>query len=388
MTTLKNCFNIDDLGRLARKRLPVPVTDYVEGGADDEVSLANNISAFSRYQIVPKVLQDISALTTATEVMGCKIPHPFYISATGFSGMMCPTDAELAGVRAAASRRTLYTASTFSNLPLEDIAEASPCNKLFQVYVLNDQALSSKLLERAEKAGYKGLCLTVDTVVGGNRERDARSGLAIPPRLTLKSMFQYMMRPAWTIKYLLSSNSMSLGNFPELPQPSMGDSQAFTQALGTLFKKDLTWDDAKKMIDSWEGPFAIKGIMSVADALKAKEVGATAVILSNHGGRQLDGTPAPIELVEEVRAAVGPDMEIIVDGGIRRGTDIFKAIALGANACSIGRAYVRGLSAGGQEGVEKALDILTSEFERCMILAGCSSLEEIGPQHIRKRIND
>lgn len=388
MTTLKNCFNIDDLGRLARKRLPVPVTDYVEGGADDEVSLANNISAFSRYQIVPKVLQDISALTTATEVMGCKIPHPFYISATGFSGMMCPTDAELAGVRAAASRRTLYTASTFSNLPLEDIAEASPCDKLFQVYVLNDQTLSSKLLERAEKAGYKGLCLTVDTVVGGNRERDARSGLAIPPRLTLKSMFQYMVRPAWTIKYLLSSNSMSLGNFPELPQPSMGDSQAFTQALGTLFKKDLTWDDAKKMIDSWEGSFAIKGIMSVADALKAKEIGATAVILSNHGGRQLDGTPAPIELVEEVRAAVGPDMEIIVDGGIRRGTDIFKAIALGANACSIGRAYVRGLSAGGQEGVERALDILTSEFERCMILAGCSSLEEIGPQHIRKRIND
>lgn len=383
MNTLQTCFNIDDLGKLAKKRLPKPVIDYIEGGADDEVTLARNCSAFNQYHIVPKALQDVSTISTNTQVMGCEIPFPFYISATGFSGMMCPKDGELAGVRAAAKYNTLYTASTFSNRSLEEIAQASDQDKLFQVYVLSDAGFSDQLLDRVKKAGYKGLCLTIDTVVGGNRERDSRSGLAIPPKLTLKSALQYALRPKWTLQYLLSSTSMTMGNFPDMPQPSMGDSEAFTLAMGKLFKKDLTWDDAKKMIQRWDGYFAFKGIMSAEDALKAKEAGATAVILSNHGGRQLDGSPAPVDLVAEVRAAVGPDMEIIVDGGIRRGTDIFKALALGANACSLGRAYVRGLSAGGQAGVERALELMNKEFERCMILAGCSSIDQIGPEHLR-----
>ncbi|OPX55400.1 L-lactate dehydrogenase (cytochrome) [Oceanospirillum multiglobuliferum] len=383
MNRLKSCINIDDLGRLAAKKVPFPVNNYVEGGADDEVTLKQNCHSFNRYQIVPKALQDVSRISTATRVMGCEIALPFYISATGFSGMMCPQDAELAGVRAAAKFDTLYTASTFSNRSLEEIAQASAGDKLFQVYVLNDKTLAQQLNQRAKQAGFKAMVLTVDTIVGGNRERDARSGLSIPPRLTVKSAMQYMMRPRWLIHYLLSDGAR-LGNFPHLPKVSMTDSQAFVIAMGKLFKKDLTWADAEAMIQNWGGPFAIKGIMSVEDALRAQQAGASAVILSNHGGRQLDGCPAPIDLVAEVRAAVGDQMEIIVDGGIRRGTDIFKALALGANACSLGRAYVRGLSAGGQEGVEKALSILKAEFERCMILAGCSSIDQINASHIRR----
>lgn len=383
MYRLKSCINIDDLGRLAAKKVPLPVSDYVEGGADDEVTLRHNCSAFNRYQIVPKALQDVSVINTQTQVMGCEMALPFYISATGFSGMMCPKDAELAGVRAAAKFDVLYTASTFSNRSLEEIAQTAHSDKLFQVYVLSDKALASQLNQRAKAAGFKGMVLTIDTIVGGNRERDTRSGLSIPPRLTLKSTLQFMLRPRWLVQYLLSDGA-NLGNFPQLPKVSMTDSQAFVIALSKLFKKDLTWADAEHMIQEWGGPFAIKGIMSVEDALRAKQAGASAVILSNHGGRQLDGSPAPIELVADVRAAIGPEIEIIVDGGIRRGTDIFKALALGANACSLGRAYVRGLSAGGQAGAEKALEILKTEFERCMILTGCSSIDQIGPEHIRQ----
>ncbi len=383
MYRLKSCINIDDLGRLAAKKVPLPVSDYVEGGADDEVTLRHNCSAFNRYQIVPKALQDVSVINTQTQVMGCDMALPFYISATGFSGMMCPKDAELAGVRAAAKFDVLYTASTFSNRSLEEIAQTVHSDKLFQVYVLSDKALASQLNQRAKAAGFKGMVLTIDTIVGGNRERDTRSGLSIPPRLTLKSTLQFMLRPRWLVQYLLSDGA-NLGNFPQLPKVSMTDSQAFVIALSKLFKKDLTWADAEHMIQEWGGPFAIKGIMSVEDALRAKQAGASAVILSNHGGRQLDGSPAPIELVADVRAAIGPEIEIIVDGGIRRGTDIFKALALGANACSLGRAYVRGLSAGGQAGAEKALEILKAEFERCMILTGCSSIDQIGSEHIRQ----
>lgn len=379
---LTSCLNIDDLGRLAARKVPRPVYDYIEGGADDEVTLLQNSASFNRYQIVPKALQDVSQISTATWVFGCELALPFYISATGFSGMMCPQEAELAGVKAAATFNTLYTASTFSNRSLEQIAAGSNADKLFQVYVLNDKALATELNQRAKAAGFKGMVLTVDTIVGGNRERDARSGLSIPPKLTMRSTLQYLQRPAWLYHYMRSDGA-NLGNFPQLPKVSMKDSRAFVEAMGKLFKKDLTWDDARAMIEAWGGPFAIKGVMSVADALKAQEVGASAVILSNHGGRQLDGCPAPIDLVAEVRAAVGPEMEIIVDGGIRRGTDIFKALALGANACSLGRAYVRGLSAGGQAGAEKALAILKSEFERCMILAGCASVSDISAEHIR-----
>lgn len=383
MLTLKSCINIDDLGRLAARKVPFPVNDYVEGGADDEVTLKRNSDGFGHYQIVPKALQDVSSICTKTRVMGCDIDLPFYISATGFSGMMCPTDAELAGVRAAAKFNTLYTASTFSNRSLEEIAQASHSDKLFQVYVLDDAELATRLNQRAKDAGFKGMVLTIDTIVGGNRERDARSGLSIPPRLTVKSTLQYMLRPVWLFHYLRGDGA-NMGNFPEMPKVTLGDSKAFVEAMSKLFKKDLTWADAEHMIEQWGWPFAIKGIMSVQDALRAKEAGASAVILSNHGGRQLDYTPSPIELVEEVRQAVGPEMEIIVDGGIRRGTDIFKALALGANACSLGRAYVRGLSAGGQAGAEKALSILEAEFKRCMILAGCSSIDQIGPEHVRK----
>ena len=383
MLTLKSCINIDDLGRLAAWKVPFPVNDYVEGGADDEVTLRRNREGFGDYQIVPQGLQDVSQISTHTRIMGCDSALPFYISATGFSGMMYPKEAELAGVRAAAKFAVPYTASTFSNRSLEEISQASTGDKLFQVYVLDDEKLAAELNQRARQAGFKGMVLTIDTIVGGNRERDARSGLTIPPKLTVKSVMQYMLRPWWLIGYL-QSDGASMGNFPHMPKVSLKDSQAFVIAMSKLFKKDLTWSDAEDMIQKWGGPFAVKGIMSASDAVRACQAGASTIILSNHGGRQLDGVPSPIELVEEVRAAVGPDVEIIVDGGIRRGTDIFKALALGANSCSLGRAYVRGLSAGGQAGVEKALSILKAEFERCMILAGCSSIDQIGPEHIRR----
>ncbi len=378
---LNKCLNIEDLHKLAKKKLPKAIYDYMAGGADDEKALANNSSAFDRYQLVPKILQDVSKIDLKTTVLGCDMDLPFYISPIGQSRFFHP-DCDLAGVRAAEKFNTLFTLSTFSGKLLEEVSKETTAAKAFQVYVMTNEAENRRLIDRCKAANYKALMLTVDTIVGGNRERDLRNGLTIPPKLSLSSILDFAMKPKWVWNYITDTGKdlINLENAPDAK-----DATNFLKYMSNLLERNLTWQHAKEMIEYWDGPFAIKGIVSAQDAKHAVAIGATTLILSNHGGRQLDSSPAPIEMVQEIRAAVGDDVEIIVDGGIRRGSDIIKAIALGANACSIGKAYVCGLGAGGQAGVEKALSILKAEVERDMALIGCTDLSQLNPSMIRDR---
>ncbi|WP_076536069.1 alpha-hydroxy acid oxidase [Shewanella sp. UCD-KL21] len=379
--SLEKCFNIEQLHQLAHKNLPLPVYDYMAGGADDEVSLSHNVNAFDQYQIIPKCLTNVTDINTRCHLLGCDMSAPLFISPVGQQRMF-NADADIAGAKAADKQDIIFTLSTFSSKTIEEVASSSYGNKMFQVYVVTDQQLNEEIMQRAKAAKYQAMCLTVDTVVGGNRERDIKNGLTIPMNLSLKSMFEFAKHPLWVKNYFMSGGK-DLVNLNKAP--SSGDTESFLKYMGNLLERNLTWDHAAKMIKQWGGPFAIKGIMSVDDAVKAKHIGASAIMISNHGGRQLDCTPAPIEMVADIRAAVGPDIEIIVDGGIRRGSDIFKAIALGANAVSLGRAYAYGLAAGGQAGAEKAISILKTELVRTMALAGCQSLKDINTSMIRKR---
>lgn len=380
---ITKCFNIESLHQLAKKRLPKAIFDYMAGGADDEKALANNTSAFDRYQLIPNVLKDVRNINIKSKVFGCDIDMPFYISPVGQARFFHP-DSDLAGAKAAAKLNTLFTLSTFSGKPLEEVAEATTSDKAYQVYVLTDKEQNKRLLDRCKKAGYKALVLTVDTIVAGNRERDLVNGLTIPPKLSLSSAVDFACKPRWVFNYV-TDKGRDLANLENVPP--MKDTTQFLEYMKGLLEPNLTWQHAKDMIDYWGGEFAIKGIVSVEDAKRAVEIGATSLILSNHGGRQLDSAPAPIEMIKEIRAAVGDDIEIIVDGGIRRGSDIIKAIALGANACSIGRAYVYGLAAGGQAGVERAITLLKSEVERDMALLGCTELSQLNPSLIRDRLS-
>lgn len=379
---IDKCFCIEDLHKLAKKRLPKAIFDYMAGGSDDEKALANNVSSFDQYQLIPNTLCDVREIEIKTQVLGCDIDMPFYISPIGQSRFFHP-DSDLAGARAAANFNTLFTLSTFSGKPLEEVAEATNGAKMFQVYVMTDQDQNHRLIERCKTAGYKALCLTVDTIVPGNREKDFRNGLTIPPKLSLSSALDFATKPRWVYNYV-TDKGRDLANLKNVP--SMKNTDEFLKYMSTLLERNLTWQHAQAMIKQWDGPFAIKGILSVADAKRAVEIGATTLILSNHGGRQLDSAPAPIEVLTEIRAAVGDKVEIIIDGGIRRGSDIIKAIALGANACSIGRAYVYGLGSAGQLGVERALTLLKAEVERDMALLGCTSLSQLNPGMVRSRL--
>lgn len=384
---LNKAINIDDMHALARRRLPGPIYDYMAGGADDEVALANNMAGFSRYQLVPRCLQDVTSIDTTTRVLGCDIDVPFFISPVGQPRFFHP-DSDLAGARAAANFNTFFTLSSFSSKTLEEVAAVSQAPKMFQVYVLSNADLNRRILDRCKAANYNALCLTVDTLVGGNRERDLRNGLTIPPKLSPGSMLEFARKPAWVFRYFWDSyrgGGRDLANLDVAP--SSKDAANFVKFMTDLLERHLTWEHAEEMISYWGGPFAIKGVLSVEDARRAVEVGASAIMISNHGGRQLDSAPAPIELVAEIREAVGDKLEIIVDGGVRRGSDIVKALALGANACSIGRPYVYGLAAGGQAGVEWSLAILKSEVERDMALTGSSSIAGLTAGLIRDRLH-
>jgi len=379
---LKRCLNIADLNKRARRSLPSPIYGYLERGADDEYSLQNNTAAFDYYQLQPRSLNDVSNINMQTRVLGCDIDWPVILSPTGMTRMFHP-GGELAAARAADKFGTLYSASTFSTVDLEAIAAATQAPKMFQVYVLTDHGLNDELIDRSKAAGYNALCLTVDTVVGGNREEVFRSGMTVPPKLTAKTALQFAAKPGWVFDYI-TNPKWDLANLADAPGMNDNSGESFAIYMGGLLENKLTWAHAERMIQRWNGPFAIKGIMSAEDARRAVDIGATAIMVSNHGGRQLDTTPAPIELVAEVREAVGDDVDIILDGGVRRGTHVLKALALGATACSIGRPYLYGLATAGQQGVERALELLRAEIERDMILAGCNRVSAVNKGLVRQ----
>ncbi len=371
---LARCHDVEDLRRAARRVIPRPVFDYVDGGADEELSLAANTAAFRRWRFVPRALADVSAADTTSRLLGREVRLPLVLAPTGFTRMMHP--AGEAAVAAAAARHGLpYTLSTMGTTSVADLARHPHGDLWFQLYVLRDRGLTGELVDRAAASGYQVLVIAVDTLVAGRRIRDVRNGLTIPPELSLRSLASIASRPGYWARMLRS---------PAMRFANLDTGGSFTIA-GTAdwFDPSLTWDDIAGVRERWPGRLVIKGPLGVADARRAVEAGADGVQLSNHGGRQLDRTVAPIDLVPPVRAAVGQDITVLADSGVRHGADIVTAVALGADAAAVGRAYLYGLMTAGEPGVDAALGLLAAQFRRTMELLGVTSVAELrkhGPE--------
>ena len=377
---LSRCHNVADLRRRARRRLPAPMFHYLDGGADDEWTLRRNTRAFDDYQLVPEQLVDIRRIDLGTRVFGIDLEWPVFLAPTGMSRLF-HHDAEPAVARAAADAGTLYTLSTMGTTSIEDVAATSDGPKMFQIYILRDRGLTGEFVERCRDSGYHALCLTVDAARAGNRERDLRTGMTLPPRFSLASLASFAAHPYWALQ-LVRHPDFRLANVAHRVDALKGGAMSLIDYLNTQFDRTVGWDDVAWLRERWDGPLCLKGLQSPGDARRAVEVGVDAIMISNHGGRQLEGAPAPVDCLAPIRDAVGGDLELIVDGGIRRGIHVVKALALGANACSIGRAYLYGLGAGGQAGVAHALTLLREEIDRSMALAGCRSIAELTPDRL------
>jgi L-lactate dehydrogenase (cytochrome) len=357
--------------------------EFIDGAAEDESTLRRNTEAFLDYDLIPRYLVDVREIDTTTRVLGTELAWPVILAPTGTSRLFHHLG-EIAVARAAARSGTMYSLSTVSSVSIEDVGKETAGSKMFQIYVFRDADLNLELIERCKGAGYSAACLTVDVPALANRERDLRTGLTIPPTMGLRSVLDFARCPSWVWNFLTTPR-ISLANVSH--RIDLGSRNMSTSAKYVHSQLDaaVTWDRAKQMIARWDGPFAIKGILSSDDARRAVEIGATAVIVSNHGGRQLDGAVASLDVLGEIVEAVHGQAEIILDGGIRRGSHVIKALALGADACMIGRPYLYGLGAGGERGVDRALTILKTEIERGMRLLGASRIGDINREFIRRR---
>lgn len=380
---LSRAHEIADLRVMARRRLPGPIFDYMDGGADGERSLARNASAFDDYEIVPDVLTDVSTIRTETTVFGQRAAWPLILSPTGLTRMF-HSEAEPAVARAAARCGIPYSLSTMGTTRLEDLTPSAAAPLIFQIYIFRDRGLTREFVARCKAAGYHGLMLTVDTPIAGNRLRDRRSGLSLPPKLTLRSMLDFALHPGWSLPALTGSK-FDLANVSHRVDELASGSMSLFDYIGRQFDPSLKWADLEWLAAEWGGPLAVKGLMTPDDARRAIGCGATGVMISNHGGRQLDGAPAPIDQIAAVREALGDGPDVICDGGVRRGSDVVKAVALGATACSVGRPYLYGLAAGGERGVDRALGLLREEFDRTLALAGVPDVAGLSARHVRRR---
>jgi L-lactate dehydrogenase (cytochrome) len=377
---LSRCFNIADLQKLAKRRLPRALFDYIDGVAEDGVSGRANRSAFDRYQLLPRALVDVSKIDSSTTIFGQKISSPIILCPTAFTRAF-HHHGEVAVARAAKDAELIYTLSTVSNTSIEEIAGIDG-PRWFQIYVYKDRSLVKDFIKRCKLANYQALCLTVDASIPGNREHDRRSGLTIPPKPSLGTILDAMKHPYWCW-HMLTSPAPTTANIKGDSGLDSSDSQALLKYMHEQLDVSVSWDDIAWMMEQWQGPFLIKGILSVEDAVLAADLGVHGIVISNHGGRQLDHTPAPLDVLPEIVAAAGDRCEIIIDSGFRRGTDIIKALALGAKACMIGRPYLYGLAAGGEAGVTKALQILDEEFKRNMRLLGRTSVSQLDRDCLR-----
>ena len=378
--SLKNCYNFEDFRKLAKKKLPSPIFHYIDGGADDEVTLNRNTNAFNDCDLVPNILASVGEPDLSTTVFGRKIDMPLFLSPTAMQSLYTP-EGDKASARAAEKFGTMYSMSTMASFSIEEIANISSGPKLFQLYVHKDQSITDDLIDRCRRANFDGLCLTVDTLVAGNRERDHRTGFTTPPKLTLESLLSFAMRPEWVFKYL-TNKKFELANIKHKTDKGTNIAKSVIDYINEQYDPKMNWKDAEYCIKRWNGPFALKGVMSVEDAKRAIDIGCTAIMISNHGGRQLDGSRSPFDQVKAISDAVGDKLEIILDGGIRRGTHVLKALAAGATACSFGKAFLFSLGAGGQKGVERLLDNMQKEIRRNMILMGCKKIEELDASKI------
>jgi L-lactate dehydrogenase (cytochrome) len=371
---------VDDLRLAARRRLPAAVFDYIDGGAEGEITLRRNVDAFASTTFVPRVLRDVSNIDASTTLLGRPLPLPLVLAPTGFSRIAHP-EGELAVARAAARAGIPYTLSTLSTTSIEDVAAAGG-RRWFQVYVWRDRGLVEEMMARAREAGYEAIVLTVDTAVLGTRERDVRRGLTLPPAIGLDTLVDGVRHPRWTWG-LLRSDPIRFANVTGRDVGDGSTPVGLADYVNSQFDPALSWRDLDWLRAAWDGPIVLKGIQSVADAKIAAMEGVDVVAVSNHGGRQLDRSPAVLDLVADVRDAVGDGVELLCDGGVRRGSDIVAAVALGATACMVGRAYLYGLAAGGEAGVDHVLDLFDRDVRRTLALLGCRSAAELSREDVR-----
>ena len=374
--------NIAELRRLARRRLPRGVFGYIDGGAEDEVTLRANTAAYRRRWFAARVLRDMSAVDTGVTLLGQPLPIPLVLAPTGFTRIADP-QGELAVARAAARAGLPYCLSTMSTRSIEEVAAVTGGTLWFQLYLQRDRGVVRELVQRARAAGYAVLMPTVDVAALGRRERDVRHGFTLPPQLEWRTLFDGLRRPGWTWDFVRSEPIM-LANFLGRSSADGSTPVALAEYIKSQFDPTVNWRDLDWLRTLWDGPLVIKGIQSVADAALAAERGCQAIVLSNHGGRQLDGAPAPVDLVAPVVDAVAGRAAVICDGGVRRGSDIVKAIALGADACMAGRFYLYGLGAGGEPGVDYAIELLADEIRRTMALIGCSAMDRIDRRYLMR----
>lgn len=378
---LSNCVNVDDLRQLAEKRLPRALFDYINGAAEDGVTYRGNRSAFDQYRLVPRTLVDVSEIDCSTSLFGERMKMPFLLCPTAFTRAF-HHQGEMAVARASAKAELIYTLSTVANTSIEDIAGV-PGQHWFQVYMYKDQKLARNFIERCKAGKYTALCLTVDASIPGNREHDRRNGLTIPPKPSLSTILDAMKHPYWCW-HMLTSPEITTANIRGDSAMGASDADTLLQYMHEQLDVSVDWDNIRWLMKEWGGPFMIKGILSIDDAIRAADLGVQGIVVSNHGGRQLDHAIASLEALPEIADAVGDRCQIIIDSGIRRGSDIVKALALGADACMIGRPYLYGLAAGGEQGVTQALNILIDEFRRTMALLGCSSVSQLNRDYLEK----
>ncbi|PPR44351.1 MAG: putative L-lactate dehydrogenase [Alphaproteobacteria bacterium MarineAlpha5_Bin6] len=381
--SINNCHNVKDFRKLAKKRLPGPIFHYIDGAADDEITYRRNTEAFDTCDLIPNVLAGVDEIDMSTTVMGQKLAMPLYCAPTALQRLF-HHEGEIAVGKAAEKFGTMFGVSSLGTASIEEISSLVSTPKLFQLYVHKDKGLNKDLIDRCKNSNFETMAVTVDTAVGGNRERDLYTGFTIPMKLKLGSIFSFITHPKWAFDYF-TKPKWELSNLKN----HINEGTNVMTTIGDYFTKmldnSLDWKGVEEINKNWGKQFAIKGIMSVEDAKKAVDVGATAVMVSNHGGRQLDGSRSPFDQLAEIVDAVGHKVDVICEGGIRRGTHVLKALSLGAKACSGGRMYLYALAAGGQLGVEKSLQNLRSEIERDMKLMGVTNIDQLTRKNIKFR---
>lgn len=379
---LSDCHNFHDFRKLAMQRLPGPIFNYIDGAADDEVTYRQNTASFERSDLVPNVLRGVESVDLSVTVMGQELATPFFCSPTALQRLF-HHQGERAVAAAASKYGTLFGASSLGTVSLEELRNTYSTPQVYQFYFHKDRGLNQAMLQRAKDTGVDVMMLTVDSITGGNRERDLRTGFSIPFKLTPSGILQFAIKPMWGLNYLFHEgfNLPQLDEHVDMSDGAMSIERYFTEMLDP----SIDWDDVAELVRLWDGQFCLKGVMSVADAKHAADIGCTGIILSNHGGRQLDGSRAPFDQLAEIVDVVGDRLDVMMDGGVQRGTHILKALSLGAKAVGIGRFYLFPLAAGGQAGVERALDLLRMETERGMRLMGCTSIDQLSRKNLRFR---
>ncbi|WP_269520481.1 alpha-hydroxy acid oxidase [Alteromonas sp. BMJM2] len=379
---LSNCHNYHDFRKLAQKRLPGPIFNYIDGGADDEATMRRNSESFQSCDLIPNVLTGVKEIDLSVEVMGQKLALPVYLSPTALQRLF-HHQGERATAGAAEKFGTMFGVSSLGTVSMEEIAKKYDTPQVYQFYFHKDRGLNRAMMERAKESNIEVMMLTVDSITGGNRERDLRTGFAIPFRLNLKGLWQFATRPMWGINYV-THEKFSL---PQLDAhiDMGGGASSIGDYFTNMLDPSMNWKDVEEMVKFWDGQFCLKGIMSVDDAKRAVDIGCTGIVISNHGGRQLDGSRSSFDHLAEIVDAVGDQIDVIFDSGVQRGTHVLKALAIGAKAVGLGRYYLFALAAAGQKGVERAMQLMASEIERDMRLMGCSKISDLNRDHIRFR---